>query len=727
MKSNGCNWLSLAMATDSHLTHHQHQLHQHHHNQHNHHQLHQQPQQTEILIQDILTSEPETSVQPEIIHSTSSISVAATSAVDVVQQSVANVNNRCRNVATTNRSAAPNRTHQANLAAALHDHLSCTKLISGGQLALHQFQMLDQHSLPKHLRKEQQTDEKTRRELATQREHVQSLNEMILVQLDLIQHQQEQLLKKDRQLQGLWQDREMLCARIGRMERELDTFKATTIKLNSVTTSSLNATDQTSSSTVDQLDQHPVATGSMPPKPSNGSPLASFAFPSSALSNLNQVDAALSPISAVDAFVANCSNCTLLKEKLDSAMKSKSRSRKRPTTNNTTALASETTAIQAKDSNETKLKPVNASKTPIKLMTSTVRDRFGVVKCKMINNGTVGNSNKLKEPTEPTPNKDKSDSVKSDQQQTTTGNNRTKSREKTISKIKEVLLSNEGKPELVISECSTGKLSTAKRRKLSKSSIPGVLAKKTLEAISTPEEPMSIEESLATSSALLNVIRLMETDFAYEIITNQDNGDSSDETSAFDSSAINPSKESIVEQMETSFKPSIEIPSWRIHPISSCYSLEGTENLNDEVFNRRHAKFEIDEKRRKRWDMQRLREQRLNERLRSGRYYGGTTFQTTFPSSQTTVHSNLSKALQPTNDASQQSNGQTNSFYPEPKDIQFIEVSDTLPVVAFGHPIPLLPEAKFSLPWLPTSKSSSPQSNSDQRCPPNSLKSSVKR
>lgn len=34
---------------------------------------------------------------------------------------------------------------------------------------------------------------------------------------------------------------------------------------------------------------------------------------------------------------------------------------------------------------------------------------------------------------------------------------------------------------------------------------------------------------------------------------------------------------------------------------TSCYSMEGTENLDDEVFNRRHLRLENDERRRKRF------------------------------------------------------------------------------------------------------------------------------
>ncbi|KAL1474056.1 hypothetical protein MTO96_038267 [Rhipicephalus appendiculatus] len=60
----------------------------------------------------------------------------------------------------------------------------------------------------------------------------------------------------------------------------------------------------------------------------------------------------------------------------------------------------------------------------------------------------------------------------------------------------------------------------------------------------------------------------------------------------------------------------IEVPTWRVNHISSLYSMEGTENLDDEVFRKRHAKLEANEKRRKRWDLQLLREQQHTERLR---------------------------------------------------------------------------------------------------------------
>lgn len=52
---------------------------------------------------------------------------------------------------------------------------------------------------------------------------------------------------------------------------------------------------------------------------------------------------------------------------------------------------------------------------------------------------------------------------------------------------------------------------------------------------------------------------------------------------------------------------SLEVPNWRIKVYTSCYTMEGTENLDDEIFNKRHLKLENDERRRKRWDVQRIR------------------------------------------------------------------------------------------------------------------------
>nr|XP_037285044.1 uncharacterized protein LOC119177974 [Rhipicephalus microplus] len=114
----------------------------------------------------------------------------------------------------------------------------------------------------------------------------------------------------------------------------------------------------------------------------------------------------------------------------------------------------------------------------------------------------------------------------------------------------------------------------------------------------------------------------------------------------------------------------IEVPTWRVNPIASLYSMEGTENLDDEVFRKRHAKLEANEKRRKRWDLQLLREQQHTERLRRRMERRAEKPSTCPP-----------------------------TFCGDLKQIHFVEVVDEIPVQAFGQPIPELQPREFQLPW----------------------------
>ena len=45
----------------------------------------------------------------------------------------------------------------------------------------------------------------------------------------------------------------------------------------------------------------------------------------------------------------------------------------------------------------------------------------------------------------------------------------------------------------------------------------------------------------------------------------------------------------------------ITVPSYRTHTYSNSYIMEGTEDLDDQVFLKRHHKHELDEKKRKRY------------------------------------------------------------------------------------------------------------------------------
>ncbi|XP_059055215.1 uncharacterized protein LOC131849214 isoform X2 [Achroia grisella] len=123
----------------------------------------------------------------------------------------------------------------------------------------------------------------------------------------------------------------------------------------------------------------------------------------------------------------------------------------------------------------------------------------------------------------------------------------------------------------------------------------------------------------------------------------------------------------------------VEVPRWREKPYTSCYTLEGTENLDDKVFEKRHQKLEAEERRQLRWHMRRIREQRHVERLRQRQ-------RDTWGSS---------------------SHHQPSVFtvWPQPqRDVRFIEITDTLPVMAFGEIVPALPDSDFMLPWVRISK-----------------------
>ncbi|KAK8744087.1 hypothetical protein OTU49_000993 [Cherax quadricarinatus] len=125
---------------------------------------------------------------------------------------------------------------------------------------------------------------------------------------------------------------------------------------------------------------------------------------------------------------------------------------------------------------------------------------------------------------------------------------------------------------------------------------------------------------------------------------------------------------------EECLQAQVEIPRWGTRILTSLYVMEGTENLEDEVFLKRHTKPEQDEKRRKRWDLQRMREQRHYERLRE-RYEGRQ------------------------NPCEPEVSGY-HSLWPNPESAVYLHVDDCLPVCAFGQPMARIPPQEFVLPWL---------------------------
>lgn len=103
------------------------------------------------------------------------------------------------------------------------------------------------------------------------------------------------------------------------------------------------------------------------------------------------------------------------------------------------------------------------------------------------------------------------------------------------------------------------------------------------------------------------------------------------------------------------------------------------EDVSDEAFLKRHLKYEVDERRRKKWDQQRIREQKNIERLRK-RHLKEEYAEIA------SVTAKIPKVMK--------------SFFPDVETIKFIQISDDLPISAFGEQIPKMQPKDFSLPWL---------------------------
>ena len=114
----------------------------------------------------------------------------------------------------------------------------------------------------------------------------------------------------------------------------------------------------------------------------------------------------------------------------------------------------------------------------------------------------------------------------------------------------------------------------------------------------------------------------------------------------------------------------LNIPTWKVNKLtplsSSSASSQVKEVIDDDSLSKRHSRLEVAEKRRKRWDIQRIREYRYNEKLRQ-------------------------KKLKQTEDSAFE------SFSPSLNDINAVQVEETLPVNAFGHLLKPLQLEEFSL------------------------------
>lgn len=132
--------------------------------------------------------------------------------------------------------------------------------------------------------------------------------------------------------------------------------------------------------------------------------------------------------------------------------------------------------------------------------------------------------------------------------------------------------------------------------------------------------------------------------------------------------------------------PNLEVPSWKEIRDSDVELSAGEEHhpLDDdpETYLKRHQKYELDERRRKKWDVQRFREQRTIERLKrrhckfdAANMAGGSK---TGPEDISTTPSSL---------------------FPNPNQIKYVEITTELPIQAFGECVPNLHPLEFNLPW----------------------------
>jgi len=132
-----------------------------------------------------------------------------------------------------------------------------------------------------------------------------------------------------------------------------------------------------------------------------------------------------------------------------------------------------------------------------------------------------------------------------------------------------------------------------------------------------------------------------------------------------------------------------EVPGFRLNPISPSYIMEGTEDIEDETMLKRHQKPEKDEKQRKRWDVQRIREQRHVARLKAR-----------YDPNEDHVITNLSSKLMPLNAESSKDFSSLTTLLPDPEEADEIVIQEKLPVSVFGCVLPNLGVHDFSLPWL---------------------------
>lgn len=147
----------------------------------------------------------------------------------------------------------------------------------------------------------------------------------------------------------------------------------------------------------------------------------------------------------------------------------------------------------------------------------------------------------------------------------------------------------------------------------------------------------------------------------------------------------------------------VPVPPWRIinqKPIevSEEINLEGLEDTSDAAYDKRHSKPEQEEKRRKRWDLQQARQQRQHEML----------VQKYMERQKDKLQGNPGDFLSPSNQSKQSINSSSNNtvdtLIKESDSVYAVEVTEIVPVCAFGYPLPSLVQRELELPWFNIAK-----------------------
>lgn len=162
----------------------------------------------------------------------------------------------------------------------------------------------------------------------------------------------------------------------------------------------------------------------------------------------------------------------------------------------------------------------------------------------------------------------------------------------------------------------------------------------------------------------------------------------------------------------------VEVPCWHVSTLTPAHATSDSagedagvsssvECLADDTFLRRHSKPELNEKRRKRWDLQRMRQQHQYEKLRSAYQRRNNTTTSTNTGSAgselTRSETNAASAATAVNVLSAVAVSappvRQMSLCPQPGRSTYMVIERAVPVCCFGANLPNLRRRGFGLPW----------------------------